>query len=166
MSTPTDHFQTNTHFKKSPPIGGVSWPESRVQVRQTPKQWLCSVLASPATARPLQGRVHQSPPPKSTKLHFSHAGPCFSGHTISHQVQGHVKTRQQSTCAQFCAIERVQQRAQEAKRACLGDAARQACPLFVWLGNFTVVVRKGLKDTKSTHRARGRIFWQPRRAHN
>ncbi len=127
--------------------------------------WLCSALGSPATARPLQGRVHQSPPPKSTKLHFSHAQPCFSGHTISHQVEGHVKTRHQSTCAQFCAIEGAQQGAQEAKGACLEGPARQACPLFAWRGNFTMVGRKGLKDRKSTHRERGSIFLRPRRAH-
>jgi hypothetical protein len=38
---------------------------------------------------------------------------------MSHQVEGHVKTRQQRTCAQFCAI----QGAQEAKRACLAVAS-------------------------------------------
>ena len=178
MSTPTDHLQTNTHSKKAHQkagsrrarqfIGGVSWPESRVQVRQTPKQVVVQrfELGSPATARPLQGRLQQSPPPKSTTLHFSHAGPCFSGHTISHQVEGHVTTRQQSTCAQFCAIEGAQQRAQEAKRACFWGPARQACPRFAWRGKLTVVVRKGLTDTKSTHRTHGSIFWRPRRAHN
>jgi hypothetical protein len=42
--------------------------------------------------------------------------------------------------------------------------AREACPVFVWPRNFTVTVRKGLKDTTSTHRARGSIFPRPRRA--
>ena len=42
--------------------------------------------------------------------------------------------------------------------------AREACPVFVWPRNFTVAVRKGLKDTTSTHRARGSIFPRPRRA--
>ena len=105
MSTPTDNFQTNTHSKKAHQkagsrrarqfIVGVFWPESRVQVRQTTKQMVVQrfELGSPATARPLQGRLHQSPPPQSTTLHFSRAGPCFSGHTIRHQVEGHVKTR-------------------------------------------------------------------------
>jgi hypothetical protein len=166
MSTPTDNFQTNTHSKKAHQkegsrralqfIGGVSRPDSCVQVRQTTKQVVVQRfgLTSDRKTAPRP----PSPPPKSTKLHFSHARPCFSGHTISHQVEGHVKTRQQTSCAQFCALERAQQRAQEAKRACLGGPARQACPLFAWRGNFTVVARKWLKDTKSTHRARGRFF--------
>ncbi len=64
---------------------------------------LCSALGSPATARPLKGRLHKSPPPKSTKLHFSRAGPCFSGHTISHQIEEHVKTRQRTKIERNCA---------------------------------------------------------------
>ncbi len=67
-------------------------PACRLGKQQSKR--LCSALGSPATARPLKGHLHQSPPLKSTKLHFSRAGPCFSGHTISHQIEEHVKTRQ------------------------------------------------------------------------
>ena len=100
MSTPTDHLQTNTHSKKAHQkagsrrarqfIGGVSWPESRVQVRQTTKQVVVQrfELGSPATARPLQGRLHQSPPPKSTTLHFSQGGPAFQGTPSATKLKG------------------------------------------------------------------------------
>jgi hypothetical protein len=135
-----------------------------MQVRQTRKQVVVQRFGLTSDRKTAPRRVHQSPPPKSTMLHFSHAQPCFSGHPISHQVEGHVKTHQQSACAQFCAVERAQG-AQEAKRACSGGPARQACPLFAWRGNFAVVVREGLKDTNSTHIAHGSIFWRPRRAH-
>ena len=86
-------------------------------------EWLCSALFGLTSDRKtphVQGRLHQSPPPLSTKLHFSRAGSCVSGHTISHQLEGHLKTRQESTCAHFCTIQGAQQRAQEDKRACLG----------------------------------------------
>ncbi len=37
-------------------------------------------------------------------------------------------------------------------------------PFFAWPRNFTVAVRKGLKDTTSTHRTSGSIFPRPPRA--
>ena len=180
MSTPTDHLQTNTHSKKAHQkagsrrarqfIGGVSWPESRVQVRQTTKQVVVQrfELGSPATARPLQGRLHQSPPPKSTTLHFSHAGPCFSGHTISHQVEGHVTTRQQSTCAQFCAIEGAQQRAQEAKRACFGgpvediwqDNTPSSCPASMPTFCLARQIDSGGAERADRHKEHPSRAWQ------
>jgi hypothetical protein len=170
MSTPTDNFKSRLTLtlkkitkrraaaERVSLSAGFSGQKGACRLGKQQSKWLCSALGSPATARPLQGGLHQSPTPKSTK-------PCFSGHTISHQVEGHVKTHQESACAQLCAVERAQQRAQEAKGACLGGPAPQACPLFAWRGNFTVVVREGPKDTKSTHRAHGSIFWRPRRAH-
>jgi len=58
-------------------IGGVSWPESSVQVRQTTQQVVVQRFGLTSDRKAAQGRLHQSPPPKSTKLHFSRAGPCF-----------------------------------------------------------------------------------------
>jgi hypothetical protein len=66
------------------PTGQPGTERTSTDLKQQ-RKWLWRALASPATGRPLKGRLHQSPPPKSTKLHFSRAGTCFSGHTITPQ---------------------------------------------------------------------------------
>ena len=50
------------------------------------------------------------------------------------------------------------------QKGAFGGSAAQACPFFPWPRNFTVAVRKGLKDTTSTHRTSGSIFPRPPRA--
>ena len=50
------------------------------------------------------------------------------------------------------------------QKGAFGGSAAQACPFFAWTRNFTVAVRKGLKDTTSTHRTSGSIFPRPPRA--
>ena len=58
-------------------IGGVSWPESSVQVRQTTQQVVVQRfgLTSDRKAAP-RPPVPAASTPKSTKLHFSRAAPC------------------------------------------------------------------------------------------
>jgi hypothetical protein len=94
-------------------------------------------------------------------LNFSRARPYFSGYTISHQIEVRMKTCHQRTDSQFCVIQGTYHRPREAKGV-LGSSAVKI-PIFVWSPNFTVAVRKGMKDTTSPHRALRSIFPHPRR---
>ena len=102
VSCPSAILIVSEEVHEQPPSASVyraGFPGQKAVCRLGKQQskWLCSDLASPATTRLLKGHLHQSPPPKSTIIYFSRPEPSFSGHTISHQVEGHAKTRQQST---------------------------------------------------------------------
>ena len=177
MSTPTDHLQTNTHSKLTKRraaaervslSAGFPGQKAACRLGKQQSKLLCSAL-SWAHQRP-QDRSKAactSPLPHSQQRCIFHTrGPAFQGTPSATKLKGTSQRVSRAPARNFVPLRARSSERRRLKGRVLGGPARQACPLFAWRGKLTVVVRKGLTDTKSTHRAHGSIFWRPRRAHN